>query len=510
MHSLRKNFPIRFLSRISNNYPSLLFCIFLILGQLFAFFFIHKIHIYFIFILIFIFIISVLNKKFFFISFFIIGIFSYLISKKNIDTSTFKGEKIFLGQIVSQISTKKINEYNFDIKIFGIMNKDPTNFTKINFKRKSFLMNCKAVALPWNNITSAKRNSTIIFKATVKNMEKKFNPFSYESYLLRKGINKTCVIKHTKILYTPNDKSLPSSIRNSIKNNVIKILGDNESSGLFLSTTIGIKNLLSTQTEEAFKRTGLIHLLIVSGYQVCLVFYIVLFLLKQIPRIFTYLYNIYFTQIIFKLIALSCSIFFVLISGSDSSSIRAAIAIIILSIANIFERNKSFANTIILSFFILHIFWQLSILDPGIALSYSALIGIWLGSFIKHKIKCFFFISLYIYITTSIVTLIWFKQISLISFLLNLTIVPVISILSCNLGLLGIALNYTIDSNGYFIKTISFILDKFKELVLQLSELDCIYHSFEKTPFILIFSMSAFILFIFFRRIKFYIHFWGL
>ncbi len=512
MYFLRTAFPIRFLARVFNNYPSILFCIFLILGQLFAFFFIPKIYTYFIFILILVFIISILSRKLFFISFFIIGIFSYLLWQKNLDSSIINEEQIFLGQIVSSISTKKISTYNFDIKIFGIMEKRPRTFKEVNFAKTNFLMNCTAVALPWNNITKAKTNSTIIIKAKVKNLEKSFNPFSYESYLLRKGINKTCNIKHAKILNSKdnNNESLSDKIRKDIKKRTIKILGDNESSGLFLSMTIGVRNLLSEKTEEDFKKTGLTHLLVVSGYQVCLIFYTVLFLLKQIPRFFTCLYNFYIIQTIFKIIALCCAIFFVLISGSDSSSIRASIAIIILSIANIFERNKSFANTIILSFFILHLLWPLSFLDPGIALSYSALFGIWLGSFIKDKIKCFIFISLYVYITTSIITLIWFKQISLISFFLNLTIAPIISWISCNLGFLGIFLNYTIDPSGYFIKIISYFLDEFKFIVLKISEINFIYFLFETPPVFLILLLCLLIFFVFVKRLLFYKNFWGL
>ena len=119
-------------------------------------------------------------------------------------------------------------------------------------------------------------------------------------------------------------------------------------------------------------------------------------------------------------------------------------------------------------------------------------------------------ISFYTYITTSIITLIWFKQISFISFLLKITIAPLISWISCNLGFLGIFLNFTIDKSGIFIKLVSYILDEFKSFVINVSYLNYISHVFEVTPIALILLMLFFIFMIIIKRIKYYIAFWNL
>ncbi|MGI6680148.1 MAG: ComEC/Rec2 family competence protein [Bdellovibrionota bacterium] len=445
-------FTKRFLTRIKKNYPSLFFCFFLILGQFVAFYLIRYQNIYLILFINLIFIFFVLIKKYIFINFFIIGILSFFLQAKSLNFKTYTEDASYLVKIISDIQNRVSNRISFTVEVLGVQEKRQRGFKELSFKKENFLMYCGAVYLPWKNISEAKKGDALIIKAKVKNVEPTFNPISYELYLLRKSISKTCDIKFAKIIKKRNDNSLSLRLNKKIRNNVVKVLGDKESSGLFLSMTIGVRNLLATLTEEKFKKVGLTHLLVVSGYQVCLIYFSILFILKQISRIFKKLYYYYFIQYVYKILALSGSIFFVLLSGADSSSIRAGIAIIILNIATMFERNSSFANSIILSFFIMHLLFPLCILDPGVALSYAALIGIWLGSFSKNRIKSFLLISFYVYIATSTVTLIWFKQISFISFLLNISVAPIISWISCFLGFLGIFLNFTIDKPGICIK----------------------------------------------------------
>ena len=510
MSFLRDVLTKRFITRVKKNYPSLFFCIFLILGQFIAFNLIGYKSSYFIIILTIILFFCSFIKKYYFISFFIIGMFSFYINNGNLNFNTYNDESSYLIKIVSNIQNKVSNRVTFDAKVLGVWEEKRKSFKELSFKKQSFLMHCSALYLPWKNIVNANKGDVLIIKGKVKNVDFSYNPFSYESYLLRKNISKTCKVKFVKVIEHKNIKSYANIINKKIKDHVIEVLGDNESSGLFLSTTIGTRNVLSSSVEDKFKKVGLTHLLVVSGYQVCLVYFTIIFLLKFITKFFVKLYYYFFLQYVYKFIALSFSIFYVLISGCDSSSIRAGIAIIIINIASTFEKGNSFLNSIFLSFFIMHLLFPLCLLAPGVALSYGALLGIWLGSFEKNKIKCFLLISFYTYITTSIITLIWFKQISFISFLLNITIAPLISWISCNLGFLGIFLNFTIDKSGIFIKLVSYILDEFKSFVINVSYLNYISHVFEVTPIALILLMLFFIFMIIIKRIKYYIAFWNL
>ena len=510
MSFLKNIFTKRFITRVKKNYPSIFFCFFLILGQIISFYLLKFNFTGLITIIILIFLLFSIIKKYFFISFLLIGMFSFYLSSENFNFHSYSDETLYLIKIISPIKNNISNQVTFDARVIGVKEKQGRSFKELIFSKQDFLMSCYAVYLPWKNILHAKKGDILVVKGKVKNVDFSINPFSYNSYLLRRGISKTCNIKFSKIIEHKKDKSFANNLNKKIRGNVIKVLGDNESSGLFLSMTIGVRNVLSKITEDKFKKVGLTHLLVVSGYQVCLIYFTIIFLLKQIARFFVKLYYYFFLQYVYKIIALIGSIFFVLVSGCDSSSIRAGIAIIIINIASMFEKGNSFLNSIILSFFIMHILFPLSIFDPGVALSFAALFGIWLGSFVKNKIKCFLLISFYTYITTSIITLIWFNQISFISFLLNITVAPLISWISCNLGFLGIFLNFTIDKNGFFIKFVSFILDEFKIFVINVSNFDYISYVFETTPIVLIFLMIFFVFFVIVKRIKYYVAFWSL
>lgn len=510
MRIFKEIFTKRFITRVQKNYPSIFFCIFLILGQLFSFYLLRFNKVSIVILITSLLIFFIIIKKFIFLNFFIIGMLSFYIGAKEIETNNYADDTSFLVKIISPIQNKVPNKVTFDVKVIGVQKEEPKSIKKINYERADFLMHCSAIYLPWKNVSNAKTGDILAIVAKTKNVEFTLNPFSYNAYLLRKSISKTCNVRYANIINHKEEISSAEKLNFKIRENIVNILGDNESSGLFLSMTIGVRNLLAQSTEDKFKKTGLTHLLVVSGYQVCLIYFTIMFLIKELTVVFKKLYYFFFLQYIYKIIALSGSIFFVLVSGCDSSSIRAGLAIIILNIANIFEKNNSFANSIILSFFIMHLMFPLCVLDPGVALSYAALVGIWLGSFAKNKIKCFLMVSFYTYITTGIITLIWFNQISFISFLLNILVAPIISWISCNLGFLAIFLSFTFDKGGYFVKGVSFVLDNFKFLIFKISELNYISHVFESLPILLVGILSLIVVRAFLKRIRYYVNFWGL
>ena len=115
MSFLRDVLTKRFITRVKKNYPSLFFCIFLILGQFIAFNLIGYKSSYFIIILTIILFFCSFIKKYYFISFFIIGMFSFYINNGNLNFNTYNDESSYLIKIVSNIQNKVSNRVTFDI-----------------------------------------------------------------------------------------------------------------------------------------------------------------------------------------------------------------------------------------------------------------------------------------------------------------------------------------------------------------------------------------------------------
>lgn len=152
--------------------------------------------------------------------------------------------------------------------------------------------------------------------------------------------------------------------RNFLEKNLEKSL-PNPHAKIAMGVLLGVKNQLPEWTQNDFKKSGLQHLLVVSGTNVAIVMIAIGFLLKKFGRSISFLGS---------LIAL---IFFVLMTGADAPILRAALMGGVSGLAISWGKMNDARNLVLLSAVIIGIFQPLVLQsDIGFALSFGATIGI--------------------------------------------------------------------------------------------------------------------------------------
>lgn len=399
-----------------------------------------------------------------------IGVASLL---PTLGTNSAKSNKSYLVKVDDTVRYRRVGEIEVPIAILGEVKKSEDHqLILLNWRANPRYL-CKGIHLPWRNISKVKRGDTLVVRGAFSELSKAREIFSYHSYLWRQGFYGTCKIEYsTKIL---NSAVGPiQKMRQRIRKLTENVLGFGEVSGMPLSTSLGIKDVLSIRTEEAFRRTGLTHVLVVSGYQVTLIYGVIylgfisfcsriLPLVRRMPATF---------------IAIPASLFstgiFVLLVEPDGPVLRAWVALTLCSLSSIFERGKNQVHSLLVGLFLLSVLSPGCYLDPGVELSFAALSGLFLGAqMARSNLGKFLASSLAASALTGFVCAIRFGGFSITSLLINPWLAPVFSIVGCKLVLVGISVHALgIDSQAYVLKGSSEMLLFVRDLVVELSSIE--------------------------------------
>ncbi len=204
-----------------------------------------------------------------------------------------------------------------------------------------------------------------------------FQDFNYSAYLKRFGV--------TAIVQNPRDVKVIShdggygflrtaaGAREFFTKNLEKSLPiphDRIATGILL----GVKNALPKAVSEDFKRSGLTHLLVVSGFNVSVVVFLVAMIFKKLGRRFVFLASVL------------AIVFFVAMTGGDAPVIRAAIMGSLAGWATAAGRLGDAKNIVLCSAVVIGVFAPGVIQrDVGFFLSFSATVGIILFSSFFQK-----------------------------------------------------------------------------------------------------------------------------
>lgn len=133
-----------------------------------------------------------------------------------------------------------------------------------------------------------------------------------------------------------------------------------------LGISTGDKSMLDKEDIGVFRRSGLSHLLAVSGYHVGLVGFIPLLLIRSRYR----------SLRVFALLGLAMIWAFVIACGAPVSAIRSGIMISIVFISFWVDRSALPFNSLAISAWVLAIFDSKALMDIGTWLSYASTAGI--------------------------------------------------------------------------------------------------------------------------------------
>jgi predicted membrane metal-binding protein len=358
---------------------------------------------------------------------FTVGVLSLLQTVSIVERSHPKKEYRALLKVISTPERKRVQQVSFGA-------------TVINSELGDIAVRCRATELPWLNISGVRKGDVLQALFVYEPLPEHFSPFSYFGLLFRRGYSGFCRIKEVAALW---DKERPATWIENIRRSMPEHDPYRLQYGLLLSLILGIDSELSPQLENEFKKTGLTHLLVFSGAQTTIIYFMFGFLFRSCGAFFARYAphrNIFLSLQILTLIATVLLVYGI---GLQLSSVRALIACWLSSLGERFESNRGMLYRMFLSIVLLNLFWPMCLLEVGVQLTYAALFGIWIGMQFRNKIIGYGVMCFSIGLLTNFVTMLWFHSVSVMGFLLNPFLAPTVALLSVYGGipaLIGIVL----------------------------------------------------------------------
>lgn len=255
--------------------------------------------------------------------------------------------------------------------------------------------------------------------------------FNYAQYLKRKNIDYQIYISKDFSIVERNDLSFTEQIR-QYRLNVLKKIDKTDMSGTTKAFLKGI--ILADRTEmdmgtvQDFNRSGLVHLLAISGTHIVIIFGLFYFLMVRCIPLKFRKYSIILSLIFIWL--------FALFIGFGNSVLRSCIMLSVYFIFVLLQRKPDLLHSLALSAFIILILDTQQLFDVGFQLSFLAVLGIfWLNqpllkyfpradNYFKKLIFNTITISLSAQLATLPLVLYYFHQFSFVSIVANVFIVP--------------------------------------------------------------------------------------
>ena len=231
-----------------------------------------------------------------------------------------------------------------------------------------------------------------------------------------------------KITLLSTKTSVKMKLLNRIRNN-LRLGLNNQNGNMIYSAMFGDKSELNHDLYDAYKMSGVAHLLAVSGLHVGLVVAVLNFIMKKL-RVKGW-WRVGIISVLLVGYAYLC--------GFSYSIMRASIMILVLMIAPLLFSEYDTLSSICFAGSLILLIEPIALFDLGALLSFGCVLGIamlfpayqrWMSKIpIKQGIKDAFGISLATIITTLAVMAYFFGYVQLIGLISNIIIIPIFSVL---------------------------------------------------------------------------------
>lgn len=206
--------------------------------------------------------------------------------------------------------------------------------------------------------------------------------FDYRFYLKTQKIYGLVTAKEKNItVIKENNTNIISQFANKVANKIslqANLLLNKEKASVLTGILIGNKDGIDEETQENFRNSNLTHMLAVSGSHVSYILLGICFIISKMKL----------HKRFSKLVIILILFFFMLITGSTPSVMRACIMAIYLLIGNFFYKKVSVLASLSFSILVSLIINPYCIFDIGLQLSYGGTIGI---VYLYPKIKKWLF-----------------------------------------------------------------------------------------------------------------------
>ena len=290
--------------------------------------------------------------------------------------------------------------------------------------------NYKLRLTTWHSTIKLNLGDEILFTTILERPMVQKNPggFSYRNYLRKKKIYAIGNLEKENILKVTTSRNLFINLINKLRNIIKKRIqtyfkGTNQK--LITALLLGLKETIPSKVSKEFNQLGISHLLVVSGFHVGLISYLFYSLVNYLG--FSERFNF-----VINTVVLIC---YLAIINWQLPALRATLLIILVLLAKILDRKIDLYNLLAGIALILLILDPWSLFAISFQLSFGAVIMInYLSpiikeylSFLPNKISQICAATLAAQIGLLPVLIYYFHQISLLSVVANLILMPVIS-----------------------------------------------------------------------------------
>ena len=383
---------------------------------------------------------------------------------------------ISLGIIRTDFAQKRVfsleESLGQKVEISGVITEEPSrreNSIRLilkpeNSSEKILITSERASIFNYGDLISVKG----VLKSPKNFITDKNREFDYINYLSKDEIFYSMLFPEIKILASGHGNLIKTklfSIKKALISKVDEIIPSPESE--YLSGLIfGVKESLGKSLEEDFRKVGLIHVVVLSGYNVTIVADSILKFLSFLP--------VY----VGRSLSIISIIFFAIMTGASATTVRASIMALIVVLGKIYGRRYDITRSLFITGFLMVLHNpKILIHDSAFQLSFLATFGlIHLSPVVKEKLK---FIpetfQLRELMSATIATQIFvlplllnkIGEISLIAPISNILVLPLIP-LTMFFGFITSVLGLVSNFLGFIPGFVSFILLNYQIKIVEL------------------------------------------
>lgn len=207
-------------------------------------------------------------------------------------------------------------------------------------------------------------------KTKLQPLPKPLNPyqFDYGKYLKRQKIQYVCFQKDKFYIETNSShwQHKLSYFKKSIYQDLVKSGYTKNSADIIAAMLLGDRAEMDEEIVDNYRKTGVVHVLSISGLHIMIVytiFYLLLFPIRYLKK----------GKHIRIIVSLTLIWSYVILVGFQPPVLRSALMILIYQITVLFNRKPNVYHTLALSALILLLFHTNYLFDVGFQLSYSAI-----------------------------------------------------------------------------------------------------------------------------------------
>lgn len=249
--------------------------------------------------------------------------------------------------------------------------------------------------------------------------------FDYERYLFRHRIIATGYVRQNDFSQLlRQEQSNIHHVREQIRSRYSDIHPDTAGQGIFLALMLGDRSHLSPHHNQVLQAAGVSHLVAISGLHVGLVFALTLFLVRFLLWPFANLFLYVPRPIIALPAALLAAFAYAALAGFSVSTQRAIVMLSVFVLCRLLSRELNLLQVLLLAICVLLLIDPFSVLDTGFwlscyAVAIIALAQIRLGSLNLVQLQpC-------LWVAMTPLTVGFFGQVSFVSPIVNLIVVPI-------------------------------------------------------------------------------------